>query len=252
MLSGTPALSRPNELFVQISLLKPRLFNSFFDFGVRYCNGKKLKYWDFSGTSNEKELNILMTELLMVRRSKINVLEDLPPKERQCIILDNVTKFREICREKNINVEKKSSSSLRKYILSLFNATAIAKTDSILYFSPILLILRQYLDFNLKGLKKFIVFCHHSHLFKSLSDFFISRGVTFISIDGTTSAEKRNSECDNFQKNPDVIAALLSITSCGFGLNLNSATVVIFTELFWNPGVIFTSSNFNKLGTTSS
>ena len=36
LLSGTPALSRPNELFSQLRLIDNRLFNSHHEFGIRY------------------------------------------------------------------------------------------------------------------------------------------------------------------------------------------------------------------------
>ena len=44
LLSGTPALSRPMELFSQLSLLlaNKASFPQAFEFGMRYCNGKKI------------------------------------------------------------------------------------------------------------------------------------------------------------------------------------------------------------------
>ena len=40
LLSGTPALSRPSELFSQLQIVSPNVFNNFHDFGMRYCSGK--------------------------------------------------------------------------------------------------------------------------------------------------------------------------------------------------------------------
>ena len=37
--SGTPALSRPIELFTQVNALLPGLFGSYSEFGYRYCDG---------------------------------------------------------------------------------------------------------------------------------------------------------------------------------------------------------------------
>ena len=44
LLTGTPALSRPSELFTQLNALEPRLFQSFHDFGVRYCDGHETQF----------------------------------------------------------------------------------------------------------------------------------------------------------------------------------------------------------------
>ena len=68
LLSGTPALSRPSELYSQICLVDPTLFPYFSDFGMRYCNGRKMSFgpgregFDFSGSSNMHELKLIMEE----------------------------------------------------------------------------------------------------------------------------------------------------------------------------------------------
>ncbi|CAB1346838.1 unnamed protein product [Coregonus sp. 'balchen'] len=41
LLSGTPAMSRPSELYSQILAVKPSLFPRFHDFGTRYCNARQ-------------------------------------------------------------------------------------------------------------------------------------------------------------------------------------------------------------------
>ena len=43
LLSGTPALSKPQELFPQISAVDKKLFPKFHEFGVRYCDGKQVR-----------------------------------------------------------------------------------------------------------------------------------------------------------------------------------------------------------------
>ncbi len=61
LLSGTPALSRPIELYSQISLVAPKMFAYAKEFGMRYCDGKKNAFgFDFSGSSNMEELKLLL------------------------------------------------------------------------------------------------------------------------------------------------------------------------------------------------
>ncbi|CAM9597424.1 unnamed protein product, partial [Ectocarpus sp. 13 AM-2016] len=94
LLSGTPALSRPSELFTQLNLLSAATWASFRDFGkrqVQYCAGKKGKGKkgkfgaDFSGASHIAELHALLRATVMVRRLKKNILKHLPPKERSLV-----------------------------------------------------------------------------------------------------------------------------------------------------------------------
>ena len=42
LLSGTPALSRPAELYTQMAAVDTSLNISFVDFGIRYCDGKRV------------------------------------------------------------------------------------------------------------------------------------------------------------------------------------------------------------------
>ena len=59
----------------------------------------------------------------------------------------------------------------------------------------------------------------------------------FIRIDGKTSPEERMSNTTKFQTEDDVRVAVLSITAANTGITLTAAQLVIFAELYWNPGV---------------
>ena len=45
LLSGTPAMSRPSELYTQVLAVRPTLFPRFHEFGLRYCNAKQVTHW---------------------------------------------------------------------------------------------------------------------------------------------------------------------------------------------------------------
>lgn len=61
----------------------------------------------------------------------------------------------------------------------------------------------------------------------------------YMRVDGSTPSEKRQSEVSRFQENSSCRVALLSITAANMGINLHAASLVVFAELFWNPGVSF-------------
>jgi len=60
---------------------------------------------------------------------------------------------------------------------------------------------------------------------------------SYIRIDGRVGAEERKQFCDDFQLKDNVRVAVLSITAANTGLTLTAANLVVFAELFWNPGV---------------
>lgn len=89
LMSGTPALSRPAELFSQISAINPNLFNNFHEFGVRYCDAKENRFGvDYNGYSNMNELRTILEENLLIRREKKDVMTELPSKMRETIVLN--------------------------------------------------------------------------------------------------------------------------------------------------------------------
>jgi len=53
------------------------------EYGKRYCNGRDTSFgWDFSGSSNMKELKTILETQFMIRRLKSDVLKQLPQKIR--------------------------------------------------------------------------------------------------------------------------------------------------------------------------
>ena len=71
LLSGTPILARPAEIYNTLRILRPDVFYSFNEFGIRYCNPKESYYGiDWSGSKNQRELHMLIERSLMIRRLK--------------------------------------------------------------------------------------------------------------------------------------------------------------------------------------
>ena len=72
---GTPALSRPIELFTQLHSLAPKDWPDEKVFGKRYCNrqhrkadkkkGAGANWTEFKGASNTQELHFMLTGMLI-------------------------------------------------------------------------------------------------------------------------------------------------------------------------------------------
>ena len=84
LLSGTPVLSKPVEVFNLLKAIRPDVTPSFQDFTDRYCNPFRAQYgMDYSGAACTQELHFLLASTFMVRRLKKDVLDQLPDKRRQ-------------------------------------------------------------------------------------------------------------------------------------------------------------------------
>jgi SWI/SNF-related matrix-associated actin-dependent regulator 1 of chromatin subfamily A len=61
LLSGTPMLSRPVELFNLLKIIRPDIFNYFKEYAFRYCRPKETNYgMDYGGNEHRKELHCLL------------------------------------------------------------------------------------------------------------------------------------------------------------------------------------------------
>lgn len=88
-LSGTPMMNRPIELYYIWNWIDSSTVPSWPTYIRKFCNAKNNGFGlDVSGASNLDELYQLLTESIMIRRLKKDVLPELPPKTYSVIPLD--------------------------------------------------------------------------------------------------------------------------------------------------------------------
>ena len=79
LLTGSPVLNRPNELWSLLHIINPERFKKYWSFVYRYCVMGGWKGKQIVGVKNKAELRTILAEV-MIRRLKSEVL-DLPDKE---------------------------------------------------------------------------------------------------------------------------------------------------------------------------
>ncbi|NXI73696.1 SMAL1 protein, partial [Anseranas semipalmata] len=250
LLSGTPAMSRPMELYTQIAAVRPDFFPQFHTFGLRYCDAKKMPWgWDYSGSSNLAELKILLEESVMIRRLKSDVLSQLPAKQRKMVVvspegINAKTKAVLAAEAKKMAKGYESKQQEKEALLLFYNRTAEAKIHSVVEY---------ILELLESGKDKFLVFAHHKIVLDAIVDELEKKRVGYIRIDGSTSSAERQSLCQKFQLSEKQVVAVLSLTAANMGLTLSAADLVVFAELFWNPGVLIQAEDrAHRIGQTSS
>ncbi|XP_071562145.1 SWI/SNF-related matrix-associated actin-dependent regulator of chromatin subfamily A-like protein 1 [Temnothorax nylanderi] len=230
LLTGTPALSRPIELYSQISLITTR-FLSYDDYGMRYCGGQRDVYsWEYTGCSNMQELQSLLKVNCMIRRVKTDVLHQLPSKIRQVIILDSdLIKTGKQMKEMSRKIEI-TATALERHntLLQYYTESSYARLKAV----------RKYVANLFENKKKCLLYAHHQNVLTAICEVAKSMNVRYIKIDGKTNPEQRKLQVDLFQERDDCMAAVLSITAANAGITLTAAHLVVFAELFWNPGIL--------------
>ncbi|KAK1318625.1 CHD3-type chromatin-remodeling factor PICKLE [Acorus calamus] len=256
LLTGTPALSRPIELFKQLEALYPGVYKNVHEYGNKYCKGGAFGL--YQGASNHEELHNLMKATVMIRRLKKDVLSELPVKRRQQVFLDLNEKdmkqiralFRELETVKNAiqigkSIEEIESLKIiqKNLINKIYTESAEAKIPAVI----------DYLGTVIEAGIKFLIFAHHQPMINSIHQFLLKKKVGCIRIDGGTPPSLRQALVTDFQEKEDIRAAVLSIKAGGVGLTLTAASTVIFAELSWTPGdIIQAEDRAHRIGQVSS
>lgn len=141
LLTGTPALSRPSELFSQLELIDSKFF-TFREYSIRYCAAKQNTFgWDTSGQSNLNELNVILKRKFMIRRTKEDVEFELGEKSRETILLDPSKVWNmnnDSIRESVENLKEYSSDFMKlkgrqreEVLLKYYSETSRVKADAV-------------------------------------------------------------------------------------------------------------------------
>lgn len=265
MMTGTPILNRPCELWTTISLLdRAGLGQDWFGYHKRYCGAKKTYggHWDFSGSSNQEELQEKLRSSFMIRRLKKDVLAELPDKVRTIIPLDPAAKSKKlVVEEQDLEAKKKSLQAkvdaTRAKMEKLKPGERLPEGDAAMLAEMTSEIgetidemtrLRHDLALlkanECKGLLidaaeagPVLIFAHHHDAIDATVLNLRAAGIKVGKIDGRDSIEERQSVVEDFQDGK-LDAAVLGIKAAGVGLTLTRSSHVIFLELDWTPGIM--------------
>lgn len=246
-LTGTPILNRPIELWSLVRSLDPAgLGRSWEAFVRRYCAGVKGKYgWETTGATNLPELQEKMRGSFMVRRLKVDVLTELPPKTRQIVALEPDAASKRAAKE-----EKDALKALRKAArASGRSIAAILRDESTPGFEELAAARRdlavakaglvaERVNEMLEETDKIVVFARHKEAVRSIAALLAEAGHVVRTMTGDDDLDKRQAAVDSFQNDPSVRAFVATFGAAGVGHTLTAAGVVVFAELDWTPAVM--------------
>ncbi|HTQ97238.1 MAG TPA: DEAD/DEAH box helicase, partial [Candidatus Acidoferrum sp.] len=211
-LTGTPIVNKPIELWPLIQALDPQgLGSNFMKYALRYCNAHKTRFgWDFTGASNLDELQEILRGKFMVRRLKMDVLKELPPKRRQVLVLEGGDSLRELL-EKEKQTYEQYSVQLREgdFESPAFSEMSRVRKEVAVAKIPFIV---EHLTGLLEETDKVCVFVHHYEVVDTLKKAFGSMAVC---IDGRTSNEDRQAAVDRFQSDPSCTVFIGTIRAAG-------------------------------------
>jgi non-specific serine/threonine protein kinase len=240
-LTGTPIENHLGEYYSIIDLSIPGLLGEYRNF-KNYSNGK-----------DEDILNLFIkrTRPFVLRRTKEEILKDLPPKIESEVYLDLTPQQKGIY-EKTVKAVRasiedafrtKTSAQAKIIVLSaLMKLRQICLSPRLL--SPELNDESPKVDFLIERLQLLLEEGHSSLVFSQFTSFLdivarrlTEEGIPFIRLDGSTHLSKRKDLVNRFQEGRGAGVFLLSLKAGGQGLNLTRATYVFHLDPWWNPAV---------------
>lgn len=185
--------------------------------------------WVLTGGCRLEEFHSILRRFCMLKRTKDEVLKDLPEKRRIPIYFEVPAHDRQVIQTEMAAIKALRMNKPKEFkarFMRLFNDLPRVKSAGVMeYLSGIYQTERQ----------KSLWFAHHRAMIACLIQVCEALRIKYIVITGETSGSKRQALVDQFQNDPTIQIAVLSMTAAGFGLNLQAASLVIFAELFFGP-----------------
>ena len=229
-LSGTPIYNEGGEIWNVINILDFQFLGSWESFSREWCTG----YGNRIVAKPDILGSYLKREGLMLRRTKADVLSELPPKRRLVQTLDwNDAMYRKLMEPvipllyqwKNPSELTAGQRSLLEQSISqqARQATGIAKAPFVC----------QFVRAMLEGGERVLLFAHHHAVF----DLYMKELAAYHPgmITGRETIQEKAAAADRFLQDQTRLLCI-SLRSAS-GLNLQHATCVVFGELDWSPAV---------------
>jgi SNF2 family DNA or RNA helicase len=269
-LTGTPVTNKPAEYAAQLDILgKLTDFGGKWGFYRRYCNAFRDRFgqWNIDGHSNLDELNDRLRGNCYIRRTKDQVLDELPPVRHHELLVDgtaagmkeyrkadaDIVKYlmeraREIAEELG---ESPGSAAVRAKMRAqssehLVRIGVLRKLAARAKMPAVTELVESYLA---EG-KKVVLAAHHREIVDELASKYGN-----LKIQGGMKVEEVETHQDRFQTLPteDAPTIVLSIQAAKTGHTLTAAQDVVFVELPWTPADIDqTYSRCHRLGQAGS
>lgn len=239
-LSGTPVENNLTELYSLFRFLNPSMFGTLTDFNCDY-NVPISK-----GDDREAMLELrAKIAPFILRRTKEEVLTELPDKVEQVLYVDMSTEQAALYESRrrfyrdliDNEVEENGLAKSQFMVLQAFTelrqlaSTPESRTEGTVLSAKRELVINELLEATANG-HKCLVFASFLGALDSLSDDLNEAGIEHLTMTGAT--RDREALVQRFQNDDSVCVFLMTLKTGGVGLNLTAADYVFIYDPWWN------------------
>lgn len=265
-LTGTPVTNRPAEYASQLEILgKLKDFGGLWGFYRRYCAAYQDSFgqWNISGHSHLDELNDRLRGTCYIRRTKDQVLSELPPVIHSPVLVEGTANGMTEYRKAEKDIIKYLQDRAREIAIELgespHSAAVIAKikaesNEHLVRLSVLRRLsakakmpaVEEWVSSRIQDGKKVVIAAHHRDIVDELARKFgnlrIQGGMDVSDVE----AQKARFQSESVTESPVIV---LSIQAAKTGHTLTAAQDVLFVELPWTPAdVDQTYSRCHRIG----
>ncbi|MBA9077186.1 DEAD/DEAH box helicase [Rufibacter quisquiliarum] len=244
VLTGTPLENNTYDLYGQLSFACPGLLGN-----QRYFRDIYAKPIDqFKDFRRAKELQRKISPFLL-RRTKEQVAQELPPKTEMVLYCEMGTAQRELyaAHEREIRefISAQAEEEIQKHpmhvlrgltrLRQICNSPALLPDDAgVGEPSAKLEVLLEQIESKAPH-HKILVFSQFVSMLQLIEQALQARGINYVTLTGQT--KDRQGAVARFQEQDNVRVFLISLKAGGTGLNLTRADYVYLVDPWWNPAV---------------
>lgn len=234
-LSGTFLRNRNRDAYALLRSLFPHRLGIYKDYemyAAYFCGGHMGAFgYNDSASTHTEELGKMIAPI-MLRRTRTDVLKELPPVREANIFLDHDAGIKKVVdSEENFTVDE--INAFRQFeqlgkTASYRKELAMAKETQVL----------GYIKEALNNNDKLVVFAYHRELIQNLSDELYNKyNVENVVLWGGLTDTEKQKRIDEFVNNPETKVFIGQIQAAGTGVDglQKVCSSVIFAELDWTP-----------------
>ncbi|WP_168927427.1 DEAD/DEAH box helicase [Nitrincola alkalilacustris] len=245
-LTGTPLENHLGELWALMDFALPGLLGGWADFNEQFRNPIEQ-----AGDRDRQQLLASRVAPFILRRTKREVVAELPPKSEMVQHVELGGRQRELYEAIRVSMEKRvrdliASKGLARSRIEFLDALLKLRQACI---DPRLVKLDQagsitqsakleWLEDNLPEMveegRQILLFSQFTQVLGLVESLLIKQGIEYAKLTGQT--RKRQQMIDRFQSG-EARVFLISLKAGGSGLNLTAADTVIHIDPWWNPAV---------------
>ena len=207
VMSGTPARSKPAQFWTMMSCVEPQMFPNYKAYLWRYTNVKSTPWGiSFDGARNVQELHSKLVSV-MLRRTKEEVMKDLPPKTLDVVPLEPDSEELEEYNSEEAEIGNLDGIEARERLANLTRTAYAVKRKSLLNW------VRCFMESD----EKLLLFAWHRDVVDSLHEEL--KEFCPAKIYGGVSLQQREAEKERFISDPDCRIMVCNIQSGGTGID---------------------------------